>query len=137
MSWIARLFGRRQASAKGSLPRARGKRVALAVVVNLGGAIVIDAAGRGGGSSGGISTEMVRSFIDQDIDGNPHLRSKAAAIEEIVIMTDEKISSSAFDQDMAKCYLKHMRANGWACVGRLHVFETFIASVTVYVAYGI
>jgi len=41
-----------------------------------------------------------------------------------------------YAQDMTKCYVKRMQAGGWAVPGGLHIFETIMASVKVFVAYG-
>jgi hypothetical protein len=79
---------------------------------------------------------MIRDFIQKDLARYPELRAKAAAIQEIVIVTDESVSSSDYAQNMTQLYLKHMRRGGWESPEGLHIFETHLAQVTVYIAYG-
>ena len=111
------------------------KNVALAVVDNPSGTIVMDVSG--GGTSGGVTEKMVRDFIQKDLARYPELRGKAAAIQEIAIVTDESISSGNYAQDMTQAYVRRMGAGGWERPEGLHIFETHVAQVTVYVAYGI
>lgn len=118
-------------------PSLRRKNVALAVVMNPTNAVIIDAVGHGSSAGSGMSAGMVRDFIVKDLKRYPDLCAAADAIEEIFISTDESISPSSYAQDMTRCYLKHMRAGGWAAPEGLHIFETFVGPVTVYVAYGI
>jgi hypothetical protein len=106
--------------------------VALAVVSNPQGGKMMDVSS--GGS--GVTEKMVRDFIEKDLGRYPEHRAKANAIKEIVILTDEPISSRTYSQDMTQCYLKHMNAGGWARPEGLHIFETHLAQVTVYIAYG-
>ena len=112
------------------------KKVALAVVVNPQGVLVIDGSKSSGATCSGVSESMVRGFIEKDVARYPELREKAAGIEEIVITGDENISMANYAQDMTKCYVKRMQAGGWAVPGGLHIFETIMASVKVFVAYG-
>jgi len=112
----------------------QGKNVALAVVDNPGGTIVIDMTGDG--APKGVTEKMIRDFIKQDIARYPELSSKAAAIEEIDIVTDENISSANYAQDMMQAYIKRMTIGGWEKPDGLHIFETHVAQVTVYIAYG-
>ena len=112
------------------------RNVASAVVVNPGGAIVIDAS-HGGIDSGGVNESMVRDFIQKDLAKYPELRAKAAAIQDIVIQSDGNVSSADYAQDMMQRYVQNMNGKGWARPEGLHIFETFLGSVVVYVAYGI
>ena len=112
------------------------RNVALAVVVNPEGAIVINAS-HGGIDSRVVNESMVRDFIHKDLARYPELRAQAAAIQDIVIQSDGSVSSSNYAQEMIQCYVRSMNANGWARPDGLHVFETFLGSVVVYVAYGI
>ena len=113
------------------------KNVALAVVINPGGTIVLDGSSGGAGSGEGVSDNIVRDCIERDLTRYPELRAKAAAIDEIVIVSDEDVSSSDYAQDMMQCYVRRMEAGGWARPEGLHIFETFLGPVTVYIAYGI
>ena len=79
---------------------------------------------------------MIRDFIQKDLARYPELRAKAAAVEEIIIVTNEKISSEDYAQDMLHCYVKHMESGGWAPPSGLHIFETLLGPVKVYIAYG-
>ena len=113
MGWFSKLFGKHKASGgqRPSRTSTGGKRVALAAVVNPQGALVIGMFDDSSGSGSGITEKMVRDFIDKDLRRYPELRTKAAAIQEIVIVSDEPISSSAYAEDMTRCYLKHMNMN--------------------------
>ena len=136
MSWFSRLFSKSKPSAVQRSPRSlSGKRVALAVVDNPSGAKIIGMSS-GGGVASGVTTKMVRDFIEEDLVRYPELHTHAVAIQDIVILTDEDISSANYAQDMTQCYLKHMGAGDWAKPEGLHIFETLIAQVTVYIAYG-
>ena len=110
------------------------KNVALAVVVNPSGAMVIDATRAAPGT--GVSPAMVRDFIEKDLTRYPDLRPKAAAIEEIVILSNEPISSDNYAQDMTRCYVKHMLDHDWQHPEGLHIFETFLGPIVIYIAYG-
>jgi len=115
-----------------------GKRVALAVVVNKAGVVVVSVAGDGTvDSSGDVTPAVVRDLIEKDLARYPELRSKAAAIDEIVILSDEAVSPSSYAQDMMQCYVRQMAAGGWAEPEGLHIFESFLGPVVVYTAYGI
>lgn len=107
----------------------------MAVVNNPHGTIVI---GMSGGSEvEGITERMVLDFIEKDLARYPALRTKAAAIQDILIVSDESISSGSYAQDMTQAYLRHMHARGWESPEGLHIFEIRLAQVTVYIAYGI
>lgn len=148
--WLSSLFGKSGKAHEETSPsssktvkapeapsrRLAGKQVALAVVVNPGNATIIGMSGNEI-TSGGVSEQMIRDFINKDVKRFPDLQSNVDDIEEIMIVSDERISSENYAQDMARCYLKYMNSGDWASVGNLHVFETFIASVTVFIAYGI
>jgi hypothetical protein len=108
-----------------------GKNVALAVVMNPSGALIIS-----GGAGDSINEDSVRKWINQDLQRYPELRSKVAAIEKIVILNDEKISSADYAQGMTNCYLRQMAVNSWAQPEGLHIFEMLLGPVTVYIAYG-
>ena len=114
-----------------------GKNVALAVVDNPKGAIVLDASKGGDLTSDGVTPSMVRDFIEKDLARYPELRTKAASIEEVVVVSDESISSGNYAQDLMQCYVRRMRSGGWDSPKGLHIFETFLGSVRVYIAYGI
>ena len=134
MSWFGKLFGAQAKTvAMRSSPSLAGRNVALAVFDNPSGAIVVDMSG---GAGGGVTEKMIRDFIQKDLARYPELRAKAAAIQEIVIVTDESVSSSDYAQNMTQLYLKHMRRGGWESPEGLHIFETHLAQVTVYIAYG-
>jgi len=118
--------------------RARGtssKNVALAVIVNPQNAAIFNTAG--GGAGEGVSEDMVRDWIERDLTRYPEHRSKAAAIEDVVIVTDESVSSDNYAQDVADAYTRYMRAGGWAQPDGLHIVEMDLALATVYIAYGI
>jgi hypothetical protein len=135
MNWFSRLFGGKQEPVASQPSRSlAGRNVALAVVDNPGGAVILDMSG--GGAAGGVTEKMIRDFIQKDLARSPELRAHAAAIQGIAVVTDESISSSNYAQDMTQAYLKHMRQDGWARPGGLHIFETHVAHVTVYIAYG-
>lgn len=135
MSWFNTLFGGKKKTASSRSSRSlAGRNVALAVVDNPGGAIVMDMSG--GGTSGGVTEKMIRDFIQKDLARYPELRGKAAAIQEIAIVTDESISSANYAQDVTQAYLRHMGAGGWEKPEGLHIFETHVAQITVYIAYG-
>ncbi|HPO12237.1 MAG TPA: hypothetical protein PLI09_02240 [Candidatus Hydrogenedentes bacterium] len=137
MNWLKRLFSKQVPSDAGSVSRSlSGKRVALAVVDNPKGSIIMDMSGGDTGGAGGVTPKMIHDFIKQDLSRYPHLRAKAAAIQEIVILSDEHVSSGNYAQDMTQCYLKHMRSGGWAEPESLHIFEILLADVTVYIAYA-
>ncbi len=123
-------------TSKMSIRRLAGKRVALAVVANPGNAVIVGMSGNEI-TSGRVNEQMIRDFINKDVKRFPDLQSKVDAIEEVMVVSDERISPENYAQDMARCYLKYMNSGDWASVGNLHVFETFIASVTVFIACGI
>ena len=91
----------------------------------------------GGGVGEGVTEAMVRNCIEQDLARYPEHRAKAAAIQDILIVADESVSSDSYAQDITEAYSRHMRAGGWDEPDGLHIFETNLPLVTVYVAYGI
>lgn len=108
------------------------KNVALAVVVFPNGVLM---------PAGTIQNQdMIRKIIEQDLQSHPDLRAKAEAIEDIFIVSNEKISSKNERQDMLHCYVRHSAANGWARSNGLHLTKALLptdsGTVTVYVAYG-
>lgn len=113
------------------------RNVALAVVDNPGGAKILSVSQSGIEGGGSVTAGMVRDFIQKDLARYPELRAKAAAIQDVVILTDERISSANYAQDMMQCYVRHMNAGGWARPGGLHIFEMHLGPATVFIAYGI
>ena len=136
MSWLNKLFGDKQKPAASRPSRSlAGKNVALALVHNPGGTFILNASGDT--VAGGVTEKMVRDFIRSDLARYPELRAKAAAVQEVVIVSDATVSFSDYAQDMTAAYLRYMNQGGWARPGGLHIFETILAQVRVYIAYGI
>jgi hypothetical protein len=114
-----------------------GKNVALAVVFNPSNTLVIGGTSEGQGDTvDGVTDGIIRNSIEKDLARYPELRQKAAAIQRIVIVGDEPISPDNYAQDMVKCYLQGVKNEGWVKPHNLHIFETFLAQVTIYIAYG-
>lgn len=109
------------------------KNGAIAVVMNSKGAAI---SVPGMSSNGSVNEDMVRHWIDQDLERYPEHRAKAAAIKEIVILSSENISPIHDTKDITNCYLTQIEANNWATPDGLHIFEAFLGPVTVYIAYG-
>ena len=90
----------------------------------------------GGDDTCGVSEEMVRNFLRQDMERYPELSEYVKSIQNIFIISEESISSINYAQDMSQCYSKYMAMGGWNRPERLHIFEISIAHITVYIAYG-
>lgn len=110
-----------------------GKHGALAVVMNSTGVAIF---APGSSTDDSINENMVRQWITQDLERYPELRAKATAIEEFVILSNETISPINYAEDIKNFYVTQMEANNWATPDGLHIFETFLGPVTVYIAYG-
>ena len=113
-----------------------GRNVALAVVVNPTGALLIGESSDGADPTESVTQEMVMEFIDRDLDRHPQLCAKVDAIHDVVILTDQRISEEDYAEDMAQCYVRHMEAGEWAPADGLHIFERLVGPITVYVAYA-
>ena len=138
MNWLSRLIGKKTSSAVPLTRAAAGKNVALAVVENSVGTVDVDLShgGASGGITGGVTKALVRDLIKDDASRNPKLRPKAAAIQDIAIATYEGISPTNYAHDMAQAYLRNMTAGQWRRATGLHVFQTHLGPITVYVAYA-
>jgi HEAT repeat protein len=121
------------ASSLASLENTRAKQGAVAAVMNSTGVAIL---APGSSSDDAVNEDMVRRWIDQDLERRPELRAQAAAIEEIAILTNVDISPLTYAEDMMNCYVAQMDANNWATPEDLHVFEAYMGPVTVYIAYG-
>jgi hypothetical protein len=139
MGFLKKLFGSKQSTASPTTDEPvrslRGKCGAVAVVMNSAGVAVFDP-GLSVDEEDSVNEDMVRQWVNQDLERYPDLRAKAAAIEEIAILSNESISPTNLAEDMKNCYVAQMEANNWATPDGLHVFEAFLGPLTVYVAYG-
>jgi hypothetical protein len=108
-----------------------GKNVALAVIV-----VNPFAPSSVSQRVGTINQDTIRTMINQFLEAHPQERAKAAAIEEIVIVSNEDISEANYSDDITDCYIRHMETNDWARPNSVGIISSSANWFTVYIAYG-
>ena len=83
-----------------------------------------------------VTEKIIRKWIDADLVNCPLNKKAASKIKEIKILQNQSISSSNYAQDMMSVFISQMRINKWNEPEGLRVFEKFLGSKVIYIAYG-